>query len=244
MIQQEDFWDLVSRHVDVYRADPVRTESGSIVLEDGRTIPTDYILCGTGWDTSYAFLSSRQIVELGLPHSRYEGDPKEEDIWQELMEDSDRQIINDYPILASPPPSHKPSTTFHPTPARLYQGMVPLSDQSIVFLGRARVSNSFRTAEAQAIWATAYWDGYITLPPLKEAQKEVAYMNTFSRRRYPTHGLDGVNFHADLIWYTDALLQEAGLSSHRKGWWNDPHEPALASDMCDCKDEYLSKYQS
>ena len=130
------------------------------------------------------------------------------------------------------------------TLARLYQGIACLTDTSIVFPGRARMSNNFLGAEARAIWATTYWDEYVTIPPFKQAQREVAYMNVFPRRRYPSRGVNGLKSQADLVWYTDTTLCEAGLTSHRKGWWEDPEEPCLASDFKDCKNEYIAKYRS
>lgn len=60
----------------------------------------------------------------------------------------------------------------------------------------------------------------------------------------PSRGGDGVDFHADLLWYTDRLACKAGLGSHRKGWWQDEDEPCLASDFKDCRDEYVGKYGS
>lgn len=210
-------------------------------------MPTDALLCGTGWESSYPFFTPEQASRLGLPHLP-NNSLAEEQRWQDLMNKADADILKEFPILGRPPPDTKPvgsktanlATT---TPARLYHGMAPLSDSSILFLGRARVSNNFRVADAQAIWATAYWDGHVTLPAsLDETQRQIAYMNALSRRRYPTRGLDGVNFHADLVYYTDRLVCEAGLSSHRKGWWDDPEEPCLASDFRDCPEEYRRIY--
>ena len=218
-------------------------QANLIVLEDGRRVPTDVLLCGTGWNPDYSFFSSGLTLEFGLPHRPTKDSGEEAEVWNGLMEAADREIVNQYPILAQPPPGFKPGTYDFCTPARLYNGMAALTDSSIVFLGRARVSNNFRVAEAQAIWATAYWDGHVKLPPFEQAQREVAYINAFSRRRYPAHrSIDGLDFHADLIWYTDKLLTDAGLSSHRKGWWEDADEPCLASDFRDCKIEYLAKY--
>ena len=225
----------------LYRSDPIGTTTTSIVLADGREAPTDFILCGTGWNPAYSFLSPQQTCELGLPHDP-EKDSLVEAHWQALMDEADRQILKNYPILGNPPSGCKPVAGAGLTPARLYQGIAPLNDTSVLFLGRARLSNNFRGAEAQAIWATAYWDGHVKLPPLQQAQAKVAYMNVFSRRRYPSRGTDGLNFYTDLIWYTDNLLHEAGLTSHRKGWWEDWDEPCLASDLKECKDEYLTKY--
>ena len=249
MIQHDDFWDLVSQKVNIYRADLSDTTADSIILEDGRQVPTDILLCGTGWNANYPFLSTEQVIQLGLPHDPSQDSDSERQTWTNLMDAADRQIQTQYPILASPPPNSKPpaSDPTPLTPARLYQGIAPLTDPTILFLGRARLSNNFRGAEAQAIWATAYWDNHAALPPsITQAQQQIAYMNAFSRRRYPSRGGDGINFHTDLVWYTDALLREAGLSSHRegKGWWDDWEEPILASDLRDCRDEYVAKYGS
>lgn len=244
MIQQDDFWDLVSQKVDVYRSDLSHTNNNFIILDDGREVPTDVLLCGTGWDARYPFLSSKQVIELGLPHNPCKDSEEERQSWNDLMDAADRQIVRHYPILTRPPADCKPIGGISLTPARLYHGIASLTDSSIIFLGRARMSNNFRGAEAQAIWATAYWDEHVTIPLFEQAQREVAYMNAFSRRRYPSRGSDGINFHTDLVWYTEKLVSEAGLTSHRKGWWEDSDEPCLASDFRDCKDEYLAKYGS
>ena len=244
LIQQEDFWDLICQNVNVYNSDISCTLDNSIILDDGRKAPTDILLCGTGWKPDYPFLSSHLVFQLGLPHDPDKDTEEEKETWNNLMSEADRQITKEFPILTRPPSDCKPIGAVNHTPARLYQGIASLNDGSIVFLGRARVSNNFLGAEAQAIWATAFLDGHIVMPPKKQAQREVAYMNAFSRRRYPSHGVDGINFHTDLIWYTDSLVHEAGLTSHRKGWWQDPEEPLLACDFRDCKDEYTTKYKS
>lgn len=135
------------------------------------------------------------------------------------MDVANPRFLTQYRILARPPPDCKRVDDASLIPARLYRGIACLTHTSIVLLGRARMSNNFWGAEAQAILATAYWDEHVSIPPFKQAQREVAYMNAFPRRRYPSRGVDGLKFHADLVWYTDALVCEAGLTSHRKGWW-------------------------
>jgi dimethylaniline monooxygenase (N-oxide forming) len=87
------------------------------------------------------------------------------------------------------------------------------------------------------------------LPPLEQAQQEIAYMNAFSRRRYPTRGTRGDYFFFELIWYTDKLMADVGLASHkgkgRWGWlWDDWVEPCLASDFKGMVDEYERKYET
>lgn len=152
-------------------------------------------------------------------------------------------MLADFPILKHPPPHETPEVPT--TCLRMYNGIAPLHDASIVFLGRAHLSNAFRTAEAQAVWATAYFDGNVKIPPLEQAQREVAYMTALSRKRYPSRGAAGDCLFFGLVWYTDRLLEEVGLRSHRmKGWLADWIEPCLASDLKDVKNEYLAKFSS
>ena len=67
-------------------------------------------------------------------------------------------------------------------------------------------------------------------------------MTTFSKRRYPSHGATGNYFHMDLVGYTDKLMKDVGLVSHRKGWWQDFVSPCLASDFKGMREGYLSKF--
>jgi len=239
LAQHDDFWDALARNVHVYRNDISSMKPHSIVLDDGSEIPVDVLLCGTGWKSDYPFFSKKQAHSLGLPHSPEEDSPEDAKLWKYLLESADQRVLAEFPILGSPPPHRKPEVPT--TTMRLYNCIAPLEDLSVVFLGRAYLSNSFRTAEAQAIWATAYFDGNVKMPSLEQAQRDVAYMNAFSRRRYPSHGAAGDFLFFELIWYTDKLLGELGLKSHRKGWWADWVEPCLATDFKGVKDEYRGK---
>ncbi|KAI4206846.1 MAG: hypothetical protein LQ346_000908 [Caloplaca aetnensis] len=208
MIQREDFWDTIAKNVAVFREDVVEMRKGSIVLETGSEVPTDAHFCGTGWDPNYPFLTNGRMVAPGLPHA-VEDDLHTAARWKMLLEAADKQVIARFPQLAEPPLHFERPRNI--TSTRLYRGMVPLCDKPIVFLGDVYLSNAFCTAEAQAIWATAYLDGNYQVPPQAEAEKDIAYMAAFSNRRYPSHGQRGTYFHVDLIGYTDRLLQDVGL---------------------------------
>lgn len=235
-----DFWDTIARNVHVERSDVKCIEPSTIILEDGSEVASDALFLGTGWKSHYPFFSQHHAYALGLPCDPEMQPAEERGTWQMLTKQADKQILGEFPMLASPPP---PGTVEgRLTPARLYNGIASLYDSSIVFLGRTHISNAFRRAEAQAIWATAYLDGSVTLPTPEEAKREVAYMNAFSKWRYPAFGSDGLYFFNDLLGYTDKLLRDVGLSSHRKDWWTDNNKPCLASDFRDVKDEYLSLY--
>ena len=217
---------------------------GSVVIDKTKNVLADTILCGTGWKPIYPFLSPLDAISLGLPHDSRDDTDEEREAWKTLLEAADQRITSAFPIFKHPPTRKKPD--IDTTTSRLYNGIAPLTDSSIVFLGHLHLSNSFRTAEAQAIWATAYFDGSFKLPPLHKAREAVAHMNACSRRRYPTKGSRGDYCFFELIWYTDRLMQDIGLNSHtQKGWWWDYWlEPCLASDFRDSVNEYKQKIGS
>ena len=240
MIQREDFWDTIARNVLVYRESIAEVRERSILLENGSEVTTDAIFCGTGWLTKYPFLSTQQSVQLGLPHAKNDDPPETARKWELLLQAADKEVIARFPQLANPPACFKrPQTT---TTTRLYNCIAPLTDSSIVFLGAAYLPNAFRAAEAQAIWATAYLDGNFQLPLQDQAEQEIEYMAAFSNRRYPNHGAAGNYFNMDLVGYTDKLVHDVGLVSHRRRWWwQDFFLPCVASDYSGIKDEYLAK---
>lgn len=240
MIQHEDFWDTIAKNVSVYRSDIRTMRPDSIVLQDGSEIQSDVLFCGTGWSRHYPFFAKEQAVKFGLPHAPEGDDNEESSKWETLLKAADQQVIAQFPQLAHPPPYFEHPTKT--TATRLYNCIAPLGDSTIAFLGDIYLSNSFRTAEAQAIWATAYFDGRVKLPPREEAEKEIAYMAAFSKRRYPSHGATGNYFHMDLVGYTDKLMKDVELVSHRRGWWRDLVSPCLASDFKGMREEYLSKF--
>ena len=156
-----------------------------------------------------------------------------------LQSAADKEVIDEYPQLAHPPQFfQKPMVK---TPYRLYKCMAPLDDDSIVFLGQIRIANNFRVAECQALWATALLDGTLDLPSYEDMQGEIAYVNAWCRRRYPANGGLGNYMHYDVIAYTDALLAELGLTSHRKPWLKDFFAPCLAHDLRGLIQEYKAK---
>lgn len=239
LAQHDDFWDVIARNVHIHRQDIKCLKNGTIVLDDGSEIGSNALLCGTGWKSNYPFFSQEQVASLGLPRPLKDSEQESKD-WTTLLDTADRQVLASFPQLGQPPPHLKSNT---PTiTAKLYKGIAPLEDHTIAFLGHINISNSFRTAEAQAIWTTAYFDGSISLPSLEQAQKEVAYMNAFSKRRYPSQGQKGDCLFFELISYTDNLLGDVGLKSHRKGLYSDWVEPCLAADFKGITNEYRKKH--
>jgi hypothetical protein len=239
LIQHPDFWQTVAENVQIYREDILELDTNVVRLNDGTEVPTDVLLCGTGWSSgSPPFFSREQVARLGLPHpvdQPTEDDPK----WAELESEADPKVVAQFPRLAEPPDVYpKPVTR---TAYRLYNCMASLQDDSILFLGHIHVANGFRAAECQAIWATAYFDKQVRLPSLVEMEKEVALLTAWCRRRYLNNGQAGNYLHYDLIGYTDKLLGQLGLSCHRKGMWDNLFSPCTAADFKPVKEKYLER---
>ncbi|TGO51376.1 hypothetical protein BOTNAR_0358g00080 [Botryotinia narcissicola] len=252
LIHHDDFWNTVARNVRVYRGDIAKLDSHAIVLENGTVIHADMLLCGTGWERGYPFLTPAQTREFGLPHPVIDDTEEESRIWDSLTEHATRKILTSFPKLRNPPgpthtqDQHETNRAVPTTPTRLYNLFAPINDlenPSLVFLSHIHLSNAFRLAEAQAIWTTAYFSSHLSLPRLQEARREIAYQNTFSKLRYPAHGEQGSYFPLDLVAYTDMLMREVGLGSHRKkGWWTDLVGPCVAGDYGGMRGEYLKRF--
>jgi dimethylaniline monooxygenase (N-oxide forming) len=248
IVHYADFWDTIAQNVDIYREDIDHIDENNIYLTSGASINSDAILCGTGFNESFPFLTPVQCIDLGLPHSISDEPPEITKEWTTLTQTADAKILKRFPRLANPPPLPENlgdiSTSI--APYRLYNCIIPLSvtqDRSIAFTGFANIPNMFACSEINAIYATAYLDGHLKLPPMKEMKEHIAYTSSYMRLRCPTYGLKGNFWNFDLFPYVDGLLGEMGLSSYRhKGWWANWTSTFLIEDLRGLKDEYLKKY--
>ncbi|KAH5383132.1 hypothetical protein HBI33_121950 [Parastagonospora nodorum] len=198
------------------------------------------IVCATGFVNEYPFFSVEQRVTLGLSHPK--SDDAGEDEWSALEAEADNEVLALYPKLALAPnqdPSDPPTSK---TPNRLYNCITPLYDHSVAFVGNVYAPNGFRTAEVQAIWTTALFDESLQLPSEDAMRKDVAWVNAFMKRRYPTHGAGGNYLQYDMMGYIDRLLRQVGLTSHLKGWWTNLTFPMIAKDLGGTTKEYIEKY--
>ncbi|EED24571.1 dimethylaniline monooxygenase, putative [Talaromyces stipitatus ATCC 10500] len=247
LLNHRDFFDTIAENVRIYVGDIDCLDKNSLRLKSGDQIPTDALLCGTGWQPSLQFFSKDQCRQLGLPHLVDDESPDEKSHWAALEADADAKVLATFPQLADPPAVFlKPATK---TPYRLYRHLVPLcescnasKDRSIVFIGQVGVGNYFPLVECQSIWATAYLDGKLDLPSTEEQEKDVALFTTWCRRRYLSNGLRGNAMTFELIGYTDTLLKDLGLRSNRKGWFKDIFFPIWAKDFGGLKAEFMEKY--
>lgn len=236
----------------IYYSDVASMESNSLHLADGSIIPTDVLLLGTGWKVAqHQIFSDSEILRLGPPHSiPPPGASQEEASWIELEQAADVKVLTQFPMLANPPkpPTHVVEIVNKRTPYRLYNCITPLADASVAFVGQVLVTNMFRAAEVQALWAVASLDGNIPSArgelSLDAQREEVAYVNAFIKRRYPTQGkLVGMSLFFDTVGYTDKLLRDLGLTSHLgKGWWGNWFGVCEAKDLKGAVEEYKRKY--
>ena len=257
--QRPDFYSTIATKVHVYRQPIERLSSTSISLaaktgpdeKPVATIPLDVLVYCTGWTPLSPLYPPSMASKLGLPVALSDIDATAQSRWKELEDLKDAEMLSQFPSLAHPPVYRKSEPTH--TPFRLYRAMVPLDDipdHSIVFLGKLVVGNNFRATEVQALWAVAYLDGNLRPPNLAsepayaderrvQIEEDVAKMVAWCRRRYLNKGELGSWFYFDVIDYTDLLLAELGLSSHkRRGWLRNLFAPCRAENLRDLVDEY------
>jgi dimethylaniline monooxygenase (N-oxide forming) len=246
LLNHEDFFDTIAENVTFYTGKVTSLENHRVLLNTGDEVPSDALLCGTGWVASHLFFSENQCRELGLPHQAVQESLEEKKHWSELEAKADTKVLNTFPQLADPPSHYEkiPSKTAY----RLYRNIVPLcestsaeGDRSIVFIGHVGVGNYFRAVECQSMWATAYLDGKLELPSIEEQEKEIALFTAWNRRRYLSKGQRGNTMIFELIGYTDTLLRDMGLNSHLKGWFKDIFATCWARDLKNLKSEFIDK---
>ncbi|GAB7358746.1 hypothetical protein MBLNU230_g3975t1 [Neophaeotheca triangularis] len=270
--QRSDFFEVIATQCKVIRSDvsveKTEQSGNGLQLADGTTLHPDTIVYCTGWrDGAQSYFDEEQAASLGLPSLPKTINPKSAAKWQHLESTAEREVLDSYPILDSDwarsqpafkqanldnkPTQEGPTNPEVPTsPYRLYKSIVPIPDPSILFLGRVMLGNHFRAAEAQALFACAVLDGHtedgasgFRLPPKEAMERDVAKTVAWCRRRYLLKGLRGNWFYWDLVPYTDMLLAELGLRSHREGgWWRDLVGTCWARDLRGLVEEYRGRY--
>ena len=242
ILNREDFWDTIAPNVNVHIADIASLDHDVIRLEDGTEIAAQAILLGTGWLNSLTFFGDNERIRLGLPHPwrSEEKANSERDLWKQLEQQADEDVTRRFPMLRKPPPHHLKVAGL--TPYRVYKGIGPLDDTLVAFVGYQENLNYFRGVECQAIWATAFLDQKLNLPTKEQRMVEIARTNVYCRRRYLSSGQMGTFFPFESTIVTDRLLEEVGLTSHRKGWLKNLFSVNLAKDLRGLKDEYIAKY--
>jgi dimethylaniline monooxygenase (N-oxide forming) len=213
-----------------------------IYLDDeaGTHFPCDAILCGTGFERNLDLFTVEQRQHLGLPYEKSLEDVDTAKKWDNLVASGDRDILSRFLILQDPPKhTHLAESR---TPFRLYRGMAPLTDPSILFLNHVTFVNKTFGAEVQAMWAVAYFDGNVDIPSLAERERDVATWIAWCKRRYLSNGELGINLLFDAVPYADLIMNDMGVTKHKgKGWLGDFFSPFLPADLGRAWGEYLDK---
>jgi dimethylaniline monooxygenase (N-oxide forming) len=237
---------MASDSVEIFREDILEVRDNTIVMP-ADTVSPDVTVCGPGWQPSYhKFLDEDLARNLGLASTLpKEGEPVsviDKVKWFELEQAADDEICDRFPRLRKAPPHHTSTPT--QSPFRLYKYIAPINPEmsGIIFLSHMVISNNFRAAECQSLWAVTYLNGQLSLPPKEEMEREVAMGIAWCRRRYLSKGSLGHWLYFDLVPYTDALLEQLGLNLHKgKDKSKDFFSPCVAEDLKDLLSEFREK---
>jgi hypothetical protein len=264
-----NIFDFVrSGSVKVHIADITSLSRKSVHLSDGTQLPTDALICATGWKhvPPLTFLPAGLDAKLGLPHKPSSEEAK---TIRALTERADTEILTRFPRLKDQPtlnPHYKPLTAAKGDiaveeregrlePWRLYRFMVPpafIATRDIGFSGALMTASTSLIAQTQALWLTAFLGGP-DVPPSKQIspfdrssmadiEYETVLHSRFGRWRSPGgFGAQFPDFAFDAVPYIDLLLRDLGLEIKRKGggWFKEALEPYGQEDYHGLVGEWL-----
>lgn len=265
-----DFFEYVRNgKVRIHIADIKNLTPKTVHLSTDEELPTDVLICSTGWKCSppIKFLPEGIEQELGLPWSK-------DILDQQLLKRADEEILDRFPRLKDQPtmnPKYKPlsnqSDTFVPHPFRLTRFIIPssmMNERSIAFMGMINTIDTSMVGQIQALWATAYLSDKLSVvanthQPSKSdklitknddsnvtgIEWETALHTQFCKWRYPGgFGKRYPDFVFDAIPYIDLLLRDLGLPNHRKkGRLAEIFEPYGLEDYRGLTEEWLAVNQ-
>ena len=101
------------------------------------------------------------------------------------------------------------------------------------------LDNQLFSAEAQAMWAVAFFDGNIKLPSIKNLHMHIAQRVSYIRRRYGSSGSLGNDLSMDTIPYVISLLAEIGVHPKKDKLWRRYRRDSVSTkDLKHTWDEY------
>ncbi|KAK5052640.1 hypothetical protein LTR84_002505 [Exophiala bonariae] len=256
---KSNFFDLVrSGMIKVHIADISELGDHEIHLSNNSIIPSDVLICSTGWRHRPAieFLPKGIEFSLGIPTSSSNPDPQS-------VAKVDAELMERFPALRKQPTlnsRYKPMGGVKPSeslaePYRLYRFMVPptlYEERSIAFAGIVQSISTVYIAMAQALWVTAYFDGFkpslLVACKSEEDQKKKIKWDTLLHTQYGKwrcpggYGSRFPDFVYDGIPYLDLLLRDLELKNKRKSsLWKELFEPYLTTDYAGLVDEWRIK---
>ncbi|KAK7402570.1 hypothetical protein QQX98_011675 [Neonectria punicea] len=205
------FFDLVKDgKIRVHIADITRLDGTTVYLTNGEAIETEAVICATGWkkESSIKFLNFSTDLSAS-PTER-----------EHLSNQADKEIRDTFPGLkAQPVLRYEPKKE---EPLRNYRFIVPsgaVFNRNIAFAGMVSTTSTSMFATTQALWISAFFDGKLKRSPKStdDVTKEIMLHSQFGKWRYPCgYGASLPDFAFDSLPYVDQLLNDLGLSSHRK----------------------------
>lgn len=186
-----NLWEEIHQggRVTVRQAAIERIDAEGVLLSDRSRVSAGLLILATGWrsPSGHFIFSQEDALHFGLPSSG-SFPPKTRQKWVALMKQAEAEVIQSLPILSRSPgrDAHEPriEDDFH-----LYRSIVPASaekavDRSLAFIGFLRTAGAPIVYEAQALWAAAYLQGRLEVPPRDYRERDTARVNAWVRRRY------------------------------------------------------------
>lgn len=262
---ETDWFELVrSGRIVVHHAEVASLEKTIVHLTDSSDVETDILVCCTGWEnTSTIHFGPPAIAsELGLPRFGTAGKEHEGRDDAQLLRRAQNQVLNQCPELNSKllRSHHQPSVCrddcgetkvkrdLRAAPSvatgfNLYRYIVPpskrmLTLRNLVFIGMQQSVHTTMIAQAQALWATAFFVGRIPSLAVKSNQQlryEAYCESEYQRLRRPKAGAGAGGQYLDVVFdtlpYVDHLLEDLGVKTKRKdAWWQEIFQPYTLRD--------------
>ncbi len=206
---------------------------GRVLLRNGASFDTDYLILCTGFDKSYHQFDSALQATCGLIP------PADDKRWAAIEAEAERTVDTLMPGLAVPPEgvatvAHarnqnggcgakkgEEETGLLHGPSRHYRrlivpGLAAGGDRSVFFPGFIHTIYTPLVSEVQALWGVAFMLGLVELPPQEDMEREVAQWNVWARKRYLAQGRKHAYAIYDFFAYIDVLLGDLGIKTARK----------------------------
>lgn len=232
---QQNWFDLVRKgRINIHVADITSLSGHGVHLSNGAVVDADTFVCCTGWEIlpPIKFSPETLINELGLPSASFRTN-------EPSVRDARVEILRTVPSLCTGPNRILPASSAVPVRKdetrgrsnyQLYRLMVPSSEKfinhrNIAFIGAHLALNAITVAQAQALWITAFFTDQIdNLSHSQINHREIEYQtilhSEYARLRHPAAGSGAGERCPDLVFdgllYTDLLLRDLGVESHRK----------------------------
>lgn len=265
---ETEWLDLVrDGRIVVHHAEVASLDDGLVRLTDGSEIEADIVVCCTGWknESTIAFGPPAVASDLGLPEL-YLIDTEADLEDASLREQAFRQVLQQCPELLSKPliSRRQPSIIRHvdknlkapsnmPMGFQLYRAIIPPSERmlklrNVAFIGMHQAVHTTMIAQAQALWATAFFDGLIPSISAKHdtpLRYEMHLESEYQRLRRPKEGAGAGGQYLDLVFdtlpYVDSLLEDVGVKTKRKEvWWQDLLLPYTLRDYRGIVQEWMA----